>query len=132
VSNPSRKTIEIGDSTLGPYSPGVLLDNTSLYLSGQISMDLISGEILLFEGDSAQQCEQIMKNISALLKQADMIMAELVKTTIFLTNLDDFAHINQMYGSFLSKPYPARSTIQVAALPKGVSVEIEAIAIRRG
>ncbi len=112
---------------IGPYSQAVQMDSF-LFCSGQISIDPKTNEV--FTGDIKTQTEMVIKNIEGVLKAADMNFSNVVKTTIFLTNMSDFATVNEIYGkSFATNP-PARSTVAVAALPKGVNVEIEVLAHR--
>lgn len=112
---------------IGPYSQAVQMDSF-LFCSGQIPIDPKTNEV--FTGDIKTQTEMVIKNIEGVLKAADMNFGNVVKTTIFLTNMADFATVNEIYGkSFATNP-PARSTVAVAALPKGVNVEIEVLAHR--
>jgi 2-iminobutanoate/2-iminopropanoate deaminase len=112
---------------VGPYSQAVLSGNT-LYCSGQISIDPKTNEV--FTGDIKKQTEMVMNNIGAVLKAADMNFSNIIKTTIYLTSMSDFATVNEIYAkSFTAEP-PARSTVAVAGLPKGVNVEIEVLAQR--
>jgi 2-iminobutanoate/2-iminopropanoate deaminase len=113
---------------VGPYSQAVEVDGW-MFCSGQISIDAATGEV--FTGDVKEQARRVMDNISAVLKSADLNFGHIVKTTIFLTNMADFAQVNEVYARYFTSQYPARSTIAVASLPKGVNVEIEVIA-RRG
>ena len=111
---------------VGPYSPAVALGGM-VFLSGQIPVDA-GGDVV---GDTApEQARRAMENMTALVRTTGLGMADVVKTTIFLTDIADFAAVNEVYAEFFEPPYPARSTVQVAALPKGVKVEIEALAIR--
>ncbi|MFP7170112.1 RidA family protein [Terribacillus sp. 7520-G] len=111
---------------IGPYSQAVETAGT-VYISGQIPLDPATGEM----ADSIEeQTDQVMKNLSAILEEANLSFDQVVKTTIFLTSLDDFAAVNEVYGRHLSEPYPARATVEVSKLPKGAKVEIEAIAVR--
>ncbi len=110
---------------IGPYSQAVLA-NGFLFCSGQIAIDPTSGEFL--KGNTAEQAVLVMKNIEALLKAAHLDFTNIVKTTIFLTSMNDFAQVNEIYGKYFKSDPPARSTIAVAALPKGASVEIEIVA----
>lgn len=112
-------------AALGPYSSAVRAGDT-LYLSGQLGIDPATGE--LAEGVEAQ-ARQAMQNIAAVLEEAGASFDDVVKTTVLLADIDDFAAVNEVYGSFLAAPYPARSAFQVAAIPKGALVEIEAIAV---
>lgn len=124
-----RKVISTPDApkAVGPYSQAVQMGNF-LFCSGQISIDPKTNEV--FTGDIKTQTEMVIKNIEAVLKAADMNFGHIVKTTIFLTNMNDFATVNEIYAkSFTSEP-PARSTVAVAGLPKGVNVEIEVLAHR--
>jgi 2-iminobutanoate/2-iminopropanoate deaminase len=111
---------------IGPYSQAVEA-NGFIFCSGQIPLDA-AGNVV--PGDSKAQAEQIMKNINAILTAAGVGFKNVVKTNIFLTDMKDFASVNEVYGRFFPENPPARSTIQVAALPKGVQVEIEVTAIR--
>lgn len=113
---------------IGPYSQAVQVPaGTMTFLSGQIPLDPSTMEIV--PGDVTAQTEQVMKNLEAVLKAGGLTFANVVRCTIFLTNLGDFAKVNEVYGrAFPSNP-PARATVQVAALPRGVQVEIDAIAV---
>lgn len=112
-------------AAIGPYSQAMRVDRL-LYLSGQIPLDPGTGELV--RGDIAAQTEQVIKNMSAVLAAAGCTLKDVVKTTIFLTDMGSFAEVNAVYGKHLSEPYPARSTVEVRRLPKGAEVEIEAIA----
>jgi 2-iminobutanoate/2-iminopropanoate deaminase len=113
---------------IGPYSQGIKTGSL-LFVSGQLPIDPKSGTIV--KGDIATQTRQIMVNIKSIVEAAGGSLDDLVKTTIFLTDLGSFQDVNQAYGSFFSAAPPARSTIQVAALPLGSPVEIEAVAVIR-
>jgi 2-iminobutanoate/2-iminopropanoate deaminase len=113
---------------IGPYSQAIDA-GSFVFCSGQIPLDPISGEII-GTGDVEAQTRQVMKNISAVLKQAGADFNKIVKTTIFLKNMGDFPKVNSIYGEFFQAPYPARSTVEVARLPKDVLVEIEVIIAR--
>ena len=117
---------EKAPAAIGPYSQAVEFNNT-LYVSGQIPVNQASGEIA---NDIAEQTKQSMENIKYIVEEAGYVINDIVKCTIFLTDLNDFAVVNDVYGSFFSEPYPTRATVQVAALPKGVNVEIDAIAYK--
>ena len=110
---------------VGPYSQAVRMGDF-LFCSGQISIDPKTQEV--FTGDIKVQTEMVLANIEALLKQVDLNFSHIVKTTIFLTSMSDFATVNEIYAKRFSQNPPARSTVQVAGLPKGVNVEIEIIA----
>ncbi|MGG1595424.1 RidA family protein [Terribacillus saccharophilus] len=111
---------------IGPYSQAVETAGT-VYISGQIPLDPATGEMA---GTIEEQTDQVMKNLSAILEEAGLSFDQVVKTTIFLTSLDDFAAVNEVYGRHLSEPFPARATMEISKLPKGANVEIEAIAVR--
>jgi 2-iminobutanoate/2-iminopropanoate deaminase len=112
-------------AAIGPYSQAVKVGGF-VYLSGQIPLDPKSGELV--DGAIEEQVVRVMENIRAVLKAADATFADIVKTTIFLTNLADFQAVNGVYSTYFDVSPPARSTIQVAALPRGAAVEIEVIA----
>ena len=113
-------------AAVGPYSQAVLAGNT-LYLSGQIGIDPTTQQ--LAAGVEAQT-KQVFLNIEAVLTEAGYTLANLVKVAVFITDMADFAKVNEIYASFLQAPYPARSCVAVAALPKGALVEIEVIAVK--
>lgn len=113
-------------AAVGTYSQGVGINGT-FYFSGQIGINPQSG--LLLEGFNAQ-LNQIMENIDGLLESQEMTRDNIVKTSIFLTDLKNFALVNEAYISFFKSPYPARSTVEVSKLPKDALVEIEVIAVR--
>lgn len=112
-------------AAIGPYSQAIIHNNT-VYCSGQISLTADgSGPV----GDTAaEQTVQVMKNVEAVLKAAGTELSKVVKTTIFLTDMNDFAAVNKVYGDAFGDHRPARSTVAVSALPKGVQVEIEVLA----
>ncbi len=112
---------------VGPYSQAVEVDGT-VYLSGQISIDPKTNEV--FTGDIQKQTEMVMSNINAVLEACDLTFGNVIKTAIFLTDMNDFAKVNEVYGKAFPENPPARSCVQVAGLPKGVNVEIEVIARR--
>ncbi len=112
---------------IGPYSAAVESGDT-VFISGQIPLDAATGKLV--EGDVSAQAKQSMENLKALLEAAGVSFGHVVKTTIFLTSMGDFAAVNEVYKAYVSEPYPARSTIAVAALPMGAKVEIEMIASR--
>ncbi len=114
-------------AAIGPYSQAIAVDGL-LFCSGQLGLDPATGD--LAEGVEAQ-AERSLRNLTAVLDAAGLAWADVVKTTIFLADIADFASVNAVYGRFMPEPPPARSTVGVAALPKGGLVEIEAVA-RRG
>lgn len=109
---------------IGPYSQAVQI-GTLLFASGQIPLTP-AGELV--EGDIKEQTHQVLKNITALLKEVDATLDNVVKTTLFIKNMEDFAAINEVYGQYFGAHKPARSTVEVARLPKDVGIEIEVIA----
>jgi 2-iminobutanoate/2-iminopropanoate deaminase len=113
-------------AAIGPYSQAVRSGNF-LFCSGQIPLDPKSGQIV--SGDIATQTRRVLDNVGAVLKAEGLTFENIVKTTIFLTDLGDFQTVNETYGSYFKQQPPARSTVQVSALPKGAKVEIEVIAI---
>lgn len=116
---------ENAPAAIGPYSQAIIYNNTA-YLSGQISL-LPDGSGPVGE-TAAEQTVQIMKNIAAVLEAAGTELSKVVKTTIFLIDMDDFSSVNEVYGKAFADHRPARSTVAVSALPKGVKVEIEVLA----
>ena len=122
-----RKHVTSPDAprVIGPYSQGVLAGGF-MFLSGQIPLDPQTNELVA--GDIEIQTEQVLKNLMAVLKEAKMGAENVVKTTVFLTDLKDFAKMNEVYARYLGKEPPARSTIQASGLPRGVKVEIDVIA----
>ncbi len=124
----SRRIIATPDApkAVGPYSQAVAAGNL-LFCSGQIALDPATGQLL--QGDVTGQTTLVLENLGAVLRASGMSFANVAKTTVFLTDLGDFAAMNDVYALYFPSNQPARSTIQVAALPKGASVEIEAIAV---
>jgi len=116
-------------AAVGPYSQAVRVGST-VYCAGQIPLDPKSGQIV--PGDIGAQTRRVLENIAAVLRADSLAFENIVKTTIFLTNLSDFQTVNEIYGSYFKKEPPARSTVQVPALPKGANVEIEVIAVANG
>lgn len=112
---------------IGPYSQAVLVDNT-LYVSGQIPINPKTNELVMT--DIKAETKMVMENLKAILNEAEMDFSHVVKCSIFISNMNDFAQINEVYGSYFSSNFPARETVQVACLPKNVNVEISAIAVK--
>jgi len=110
---------------IGPYSQATTAGGF-LFTAGQIALDPATTQVV--EGDVAAQAERVMANLAAVLKRAGCGWKDVVKTTIFLTDMNDFAHVNEVYARALGETKPARSTVAVAALPRGVRVEVECIA----
>jgi len=113
---------------IGPYSQAVLIGNT-LYTSGQVAINPANGELVL---DNIEvETEQVMQNLKAVLEAADMTFENVIKATIFIMNMGDFARINAVYGKYFNESTaPARETVQVATLPKNVNIEISVIAVK--
>jgi 2-iminobutanoate/2-iminopropanoate deaminase len=122
----TRKTISTqqAPAAIGPYSQGIATDNL-LFVSGQLPIDPTSGKMV--DGDIGTKTRQIIKNVAAIAEEAGTNLNRVVKTTIFLTDLADFQEVNTAYGAFFPTAPPARSTVQVAALPLGSNIEIEFI-----
>ena len=112
-------------AAVGPYNHAVRFGHL-LFSAGQIPLDPASGNLVA--GDIKAQTERVLQNIQAILDDQKLTFANVVKTTVFLTNLADFAAMNEVYAKYFTNDYPTRSTIQVAALPKGANVEIEFVA----
>lgn len=112
---------------IGPYNQAILKGD-ELFISGQICLDPATGE--LNNSDIASEARQVMLNLQAILEAAGMNFSHVIKTTIFLTDMHQFAQVNEVYGSFFTGDFPARETVQVSALPKFVNVEISMMAAR--
>ena len=112
---------------IGPYNQAVEAGNM-LFVSGQIAMDPATGQMVTI--NIIREANQVMLNIGAILKAAGMDFGNVVKTTIFLTDMNNFSHVNDVYGQFFQSDFPARETVQVSRLPKDVNVEISVIAVR--
>ena len=125
MSNRSTVTTSDAPTPIGPYSQAVRFEDT-LFCSGQISLDPQSGAIV--EGDVSAQAEQALRNLGAVLEAAHYSFDDVVKTTIFLVDMNDFSAVNDVYARYFGTSKPARSTVAVAALPRGARVEIDAIA----
>jgi 2-iminobutanoate/2-iminopropanoate deaminase len=110
---------------IGPYSQAVRVGDL-LFLSGQVPLDPASGQMI--EGDIAAQTRRVLDNLAAVLHSAGLTFAHVARTTIFLADMNDFAKVNEVYGTYFEEPFPARATVQVARLPKDARVEIDAIA----
>ena len=112
---------------IGPYSQAVMVNGT-LYLSGQVAINPTTNEVL--SGTIEAETALIMQNIGGILKAYHMDYTHIVKTTIFLKNMDDFGKVNGAYGTYFKDDYPARETVQVSRLPKDVNIEISCIAVK--
>ncbi|MFL5359243.1 RidA family protein [Archangium sp.] len=126
----ARKIVHSDDApkAIGPYSQAVQVEAGRMtFLSGQIPLD--PKTMNLVQGDVVDQAEQVMKNLGAVLKASGLDFSHVVRCTIFLTDLGDFTKVNEVYGRYFTGEPPARATVQVAALPRGSKVEIDAIAV---
>ncbi len=126
--SPKRSIISTdkAPAAVGPYSQAIRLGNM-VYTAGQIPLDPATGQLVA--GGVEAETQQVMENLSQVLAAAGSDLANVVKTTIFITDINDFGLVNQVYGQFFTAAPPARSTVQVAALPLGAQVEIEAVAV---
>jgi 2-iminobutanoate/2-iminopropanoate deaminase len=124
---PTKQVIKPAKSpaALGPYNHAIRVGDL-LFCAGQIALDPATGNIV--GGDIKAQTDRALQNLKAILDDQKISFANVVKSTVFLTNLADFAGMNEVYGKFFTSDFPARSTVQVAALPKGAIVEIEVVA----
>ena len=121
-----RISTDKAPAAIGPYSQALDTGNM-LFISGQIPIDPATGTM---PESVEEQAKQVLTNITNILAEAGLTMANVVKTSVFLADLNDFAAVNEVYASFFAEPYPARSCVQVAAIPKGAKVEIETIAVK--
>ena len=123
-----RQAVSAPDAAkpIGPYSPAIRAGNL-LFLSGQVGFDPVTGALV--DGDISAQTDQVMRNIGALLKAAGTDFAHVVRTTVFLADMGEFAKMNEVYARYVVDPPPARSTVQVARLPRDARVEIDVIAV---
>lgn len=112
---------------IGPYSQAII-NGDLIFTAGQIALDPASGQMV--EGGIREQSERVMKNLQAVLEAAGSDMSRIVKTTVYLTDMEDFAEMNEIYGKALGGHKPARSTVAVSGLPRGARVEIDAVATR--
>ncbi|GIV59491.1 RidA family protein [Rhodocaloribacter litoris] len=126
-STRSRIKTPLAPAAIGPYSQAVLIGNT-LYCSGQIAIDPKTGH-LIDEGIEAET-ERVLENLGAVLKAAGMDYRHVVRCTVYLTDINDYAQVNEIYARYFSEAPPAREAVQVAALPRGARVEISCVAVR--
>ena len=120
-------TTKNAPAPIGPYNQAILVDNT-LYISGQVCIEPSSGN--LKNKDVQEETHQVMQNLKSILQEAGMSFSNVVKTTIFITDMNRFSEINEIYGKYSDGDFPARETAQVSALPKFVNVEISMIAVK--
>jgi len=119
-------TTDNAPKTIGPYSQAVKV-NDFIFVSGQIPIDPHTDEVT--KGDIVEQTRQVLKNIGSILVAAGSSLKDVVKTTVYMKDLSKFGEMNQIYGEFFTVPFPARATVEVSNLPKGVDVEIDAVAV---
>lgn len=112
-------------AAIGPYSQAIEINNT-VYTSGVIPINPVDGTLIT--GDIKEQTHRVLKNLKALLEDSNTCLDKVIKTTVFIKNMDDFSKVNEVYGEYFTDNYPARSCVEVARLPKDVLIEIEAIA----
>lgn len=112
-------------AAIGPYSQAIVAGDV-VYTAGQIALDPATGELV--DGGVEEQTRRVVRNLAAVLEAAGAGLSDVVKTTIFVADMDDFARVNEVYGELLTEPYPARSTVEAARLPRDARVEIEAVA----
>ena len=120
-------TTKNAPAPIGPYNQAILIDST-LYISGQVCIDPATGN--LKNKDLQEETHQVMQNLKSILQEAGMSFNNVVKTTIFLTDMNRFGEVNEIYGKYFHSDFPARETVQVSALPKFVNVEISMIAVK--
>jgi 2-iminobutanoate/2-iminopropanoate deaminase len=120
-------TTQYAPMPIGPYNQGVLSGNT-LYTSGQIAINPETGELEI--DDIKSETKLVMENLRAVLLEANMDFENIVKCSIFISDMNNFTQINEVYGTYFTSDYPARETVEVACLPKNVNVEISAIAVK--
>jgi len=126
----SKRAIESPDApkAIGPYSQAIIA-NGLIFTAGQVGTDPKTGALV--EGGIEAQTEQVLRNIAAVLKAAGSSLDDVIKTTVFLADLNDFAKMNEIYAKRFKTPFPARSTVQVARLPRDAKIEIEAVAVQK-
>ena len=112
---------------IGPYSQGIVANGSFLFTAGQVALDPSTGQIVA--GDVKTQTRQVMNNLGAVLREAGTSMERVVKTTVYLKDMNEFAQMNEVYGEFFPSNPPARSTVEVARLPKDARVEIDVVAL---
>ena len=120
-------TTPAAPQAIGPYSQAIKWGDL-VFCSGQIGLDPATGQLV--PGGTEAEAEQVLRNLGAVLEAAGLSLGAVVRTTIYLVDLADFAKVNEIYGRHLQAPYPARATVGVASLPRGARVEIDAIAVR--
>lgn len=124
MENTKAVSTQKAPKAIGPYSQGIFVDQF-LFISGQLPINPADGKMI--DGDIAEKARQVFRNISAIAESAGGSIADVVKVTLFLTDMSDFQQVNEVYSQYFKSPYPARSAIQVSALPLGSNIEAEAI-----
>ena len=119
---------EKAPAAIGPYSQAILVQDNLIYTAGQIPLDPQSGELL--NSTIEEATSRVLDNLKAVLEAAGSSIDKVIKTTVFMTNLSEFAQMNEIYATYFGENPPARSAVQVAALPKGARIEIEAVALK--
>jgi 2-iminobutanoate/2-iminopropanoate deaminase len=127
MTNIQKIITDKAPAPIGPYSQAILVDGKFLYTAGQGPMDPITGRLV--EGGIKEQTRQVMKNLEAILLAGGASLASVVKTTVFLKDMNEFAAMNEVYAEFLGAAAPARSTVEAARLPRDIRVEIDAVAV---
>jgi 2-iminobutanoate/2-iminopropanoate deaminase len=120
-------TTPLAPAAIGPYSQGILADGT-LYVSGQIAIDPETGSMI--SGSIEEETERVLENVGAVLKAASMSFENVVRCEVFLTDVNDYAQVNEVYARYFNESPPARQAVQVAALPRNARVEVSCIAVR--
>ena len=115
-------------AAIGPYSQGIAAQGEMIFVSGQLPVDPATGDFASQDIQGQTKCS--LENLKAILEEAGCTMADVVKTTVFLSDIANFGEMNRIYGEYFQEPFPARAAFQVAALPMGVKVEIEAVAVK--
>ena len=123
----STVTTPLAPAAIGPYSQGILVDDT-LYVSGQIAIDPESGSMI--EGAVEEETERVLDNVGAILQAASMSFEDVVRCEVFLADMDDYAQVNEVYARYFNEQPPARQALEVATLPRDAQVEISCIAVR--
>lgn len=118
---------ELAPKAIGPYSQGIMIGDLA-FTSGQIPVDPATGELATGKEAIVAQTNQSLKNVKSILESQGMSLDNVIKTTVFITNMDDFGKVNEVYAQYFKEPYPARSCVQVGKLPKQAQVEVEVIA----
>lgn len=130
INGQTRRAVESPDApkAIGPYSQAIVV-NGFIFAAGQVGTDPKTGTLV--EGGIEEQTEQALRNIETVLKSAGSSLGDVVKTTVFLADLNEFARMNEVYAKWFKKPFPARSTVQVARIPRDAKIEIEVVAVCR-